>query len=121
MSANLCPRCDEPGGRKTYAGQVVMPLNGKVVCVDHCIHHIVAALNAGGVFTTDCCCGHRKMPGYIGLEDGRILVIFANREDARMYDTDENNDSTRSNADISLWRPPRLDGTSKNDGSTVDD
>ncbi len=106
-----CANCDGPGGEVTYANQVLMPLNGRVRCIDHCIHHIVAALNAGHVLTTDCCCGHGEMPGYIGLEDGRVLVIFPSREEARMYDTPESNGSTRSSAEISAWRPPRLDGT----------
>ena len=52
-----------------------MPLNGKVQCIDHCIHHIVAALNAGGVRTVACCCGHGKIPGNIILDDGRVLTI----------------------------------------------
>ena len=55
--------------------QVCMPLNGKVQCIDHCIHHIVAALNAGGVRTVASCCGHQKMKGNIVLEDGRVLII----------------------------------------------
>ena len=39
-----------------------MPINGKVQCIDHCIHRVVAALNAGGVRTIASCCGHGKMP-----------------------------------------------------------
>ena len=52
-----------------------MPLNGRVQCIDHCIHHLVAALNAAGICTVASCCGHGKMPGRIDLEDGRILAI----------------------------------------------
>ncbi len=52
-----------------------MPLNGKVQCIDYCIHHIVAALNAGGVRTVGSCCGHKMMKGNIILEDGRVLII----------------------------------------------
>ena len=52
-----------------------MPIGGRVQCIDFCIHHIVAALNAGGVRTTASCCGHRKMKGNIILEDGRVLII----------------------------------------------
>ena len=55
---------------------VLMPINGKVRCIDHCIHHIVAALNAGGVRTTACCCGHGTMNGNIILEDGRVLLLL---------------------------------------------
>lgn len=67
--------CDGPGGTKTYKHQVCMPINGRVVCIDKCIHQIVAALNAGGVPTLCSCCGHKSMPGRIDLEDGRVLVI----------------------------------------------
>lgn len=71
-----CEHCDgQPGSRATYAGQAVMPLNGKVQCIDWCIHHIVAALNAGGVRTVASCCGHGQGDGRIDLEDGRVLVI----------------------------------------------
>lgn len=70
-----CDRCDTFGGEKTYANQTVMPLNGKAVCVDWCIHHIVAALNAGGVRTVASCCGHGQQDGRIDLEDGRTLVV----------------------------------------------
>ena len=52
-----------------------MPLNGRVQCIDFCIHHIVAALNAGGVRTVASCCGHGNMKGNIILEDGRVLII----------------------------------------------
>ena len=52
-----------------------MPINGKVQCIDYCIHHIVAALNAGGVRTVASRCGHGKMKGAISLEDGRALII----------------------------------------------
>ena len=71
-----CQNCDAPGGEKTYAHQVCMPLAGRVQCIDYCIHHIVAALNAGGVRTTGSCCGHEKMKGNIILEDGRVLIIL---------------------------------------------
>ena len=52
-----------------------MPLNGRVQCIDFCIHQIVAALNAGGVRTVASCCGHEEMKGNIVLEDGRVLLI----------------------------------------------
>lgn len=70
-----CDRCDECGGAKTYANQALMPLNGKVRCIDWCIHHIVAALNAGGVATKWSCCGHGTQDGQIALEDGRVLIV----------------------------------------------
>ena len=46
-----------------------MPLGGRVQCIDFCIHHIVAALNAGGIRTVASCCGHEKMPGRIDLKE----------------------------------------------------
>ena len=70
-----CEKCDECGGEKTYANQAMMPINGKVRCIDWCIHQIVAALNAGGVETIACCCGHGEQAGRIDLADGRVLVI----------------------------------------------
>ena len=53
-----------------------LPINGKVRSIDHCIHHIVAALNAGGIWTIGSCCGHGTMKGNIILEDGRVLLIL---------------------------------------------
>lgn len=71
-----CEKCDgQAGSLETYKNQVCMPFNGKVICVDHCIHQIVAALNAGGVPTVACCCGHGTQDGRIDLEDGRVLII----------------------------------------------
>ena len=77
----ICDRCDEPGGKKTYKNQVLMPLYGRVECIDYCIHKIIAALNAGGVRTVASCCGHQKMPGCIDLEDGRVLIITDNPDE----------------------------------------
>ena len=68
------------GGEVTLRNQVSMPLGGRVQCIDFCIHHIVAALNAGGIRTVASCCGHEEMPGRIGLEDGRTLAIANNRD-----------------------------------------
>lgn len=70
-----CDRCDGPGGKNTYENQAAMPINGKVRFIDWCIHHIVAALNAGGVETVACCCGHGEREGRIDLADGRVLRI----------------------------------------------
>ena len=72
--AHDCQYCDEPGGVKTYENQVSMPLNGKVRCIQYCIHRIVAALNAGGVYTTASCCGHGALVGRIDLEDGHATA-----------------------------------------------
>lgn len=43
--------------------------------IDSCIADIVRALNAGGVPTRSCCCGHGQYQGSIVLQDGRELVI----------------------------------------------
>ena len=75
MSEHGCYRCDRPGGKRTYANQALLPIRGRVVCVDWCIHHLVAALNAGGVDTTASCCGHGREPGRIDLADGRVLRV----------------------------------------------
>ena len=65
-----------PGAIETFEEQVCMPINGRVQCIDRCIHQIVAALNAGNVQTIASCCGHNKMPGSIILSDGRELIII---------------------------------------------
>ena len=70
-----CDYCDSPGGAKTYANQACLPIKGRVRCIDWCIHQIVAALNAGGVETVACCCGHGQCDGRIDLEDGRVLIV----------------------------------------------
>lgn len=69
-----------PGSVETFTEQVCMPINGRVQCIDKCIHHIVAALNAGNVRTTASCCGHLITPGSILLEDGRCLGVFSSYE-----------------------------------------
>ena len=84
-----CDKCDECGGVKTYANQVSMPLRGKVHCIDWCIHRIVASLNAGGVYTTACCCGHGTQDGRIDLEDGRILTITTPEDTDEKGQSDE--------------------------------
>ena len=82
-----CDRCDSPGGEKTFENQVCMPINGKVQCIDWCIHQIVAALNAGGVRTVASCCGHGKMDGNIILEDGRVLIIRKMKADLKVEES----------------------------------
>ena len=76
-----CKFCDSPGGKKTFENQVCMPIAGRVRCIDHCIHHLIAALNAANIRTVASCCGHQKLPGRIDLEDGRVLMIV-NRDQA---------------------------------------
>ena len=60
----------------TYRNQVTMPINGRTRSIDHCIHRIVAALNAVNIPTVACCCGHGAVKGNIVLEDGRVLLIL---------------------------------------------
>ena len=64
----------------SYDHQVLMPINGRVQCIDFCISHIVAALNAANVTTVNSCCGHGKLPPSIILEDGRYITILTKEE-----------------------------------------
>lgn len=43
--------------------------------IDRCIAPIVQALNDAGILTGGSCCGHGQYDGFIGLHDGRMLVI----------------------------------------------
>ncbi len=61
-----------------------MPINGRVQCIDFCIHRIVAALNAGGCGTVASCCGHKTMPARIDLADGRVLAVYADGNAAQV-------------------------------------
>lgn len=72
--------CDGIGGKKTFENQACMPIDGRVRCIDKCISHIVACLNAGGIKTVASCCGHGEKQGRIDLEDGRILYIKEKQE-----------------------------------------
>lgn len=58
-----------------HSHTVPMPIAGRVRCVDQCIAHLVAALNAGGIETVASCCGHGDAPGSIILADGRELIV----------------------------------------------
>lgn len=73
--APSCSRCDGPGGAITFSNQACLPINGRVQCIDWCIHQLVAALNAGGIETVASCCGHGAQRGRIDLRDGRVLWI----------------------------------------------
>lgn len=37
------------------------------ICIDKCISKEVQDLWAKGITTTGCCCGHNKVPGFIGV------------------------------------------------------
>jgi len=60
-----------------------LPIVGDIRCgsadIDRCIAPIIKAMNAGGIITKACCCGHGKVMGYIQLADGRYLGVFPNR------------------------------------------
>ena len=62
-------------GKEKLRHQVCLPLNGRVQCIGYCIHHIVAALNAGGVGPLASCCAHDQLQGRIDLDDGQVLLI----------------------------------------------
>ena len=36
-----CNYCDGSGGEKTLKHQVCLPINGRVQCINFCIHNIV--------------------------------------------------------------------------------
>ena len=57
----------------SYKCQIMMPIKRKVVGIDYCISHIVAALNAGGLSTVASCCGHGKVNGSIVLDNGLVM------------------------------------------------
>lgn len=45
-----------------------------VVPVDYCLENVVNALNAAGILTKACCCGHGLAPGNILLHDGTSIM-----------------------------------------------
>ena len=71
----------------------------KTTLIDSCIAPIVDALNNGGIPTEECCCGHGRDPGYIGLMDDRILVVFEDKaawDELRAALAKENPDAPQS-------------------------
>lgn len=67
--------------------------------VDRCIAPIVEALLDAGVMTVGSCCGHGKNAGSIALDDGRELLVVADRDQAEwlgqqsaIYGTEESDD-----------------------------
>ena len=77
MSLKKPKKCCPMG---SYECQVPMPLKGRTSHVDICIADIVSALNAANIKTSWSCCGHGKMIGVIGLEDGRHINIWPDRK-----------------------------------------
>lgn len=59
--------------------QVATRVGELMAAVDYCIAPLVAALNAGGVATTQSCCGHRQSHGRVLLRDGRELTVHLQR------------------------------------------
>ncbi len=55
----------------------------KRVAIDACIAPIIKALNAGGVRTDYCCCGHGEKDGAILLHDGRVFRIASTQKVTR--------------------------------------
>lgn len=47
------------------------------ICVDACLKDEILDLWAKGIRTTGCCCGHNKVPGYIGVVDQDIPRMLA--------------------------------------------
>ena len=47
--------------------------------IDRCIAPIVEALQKSGIDMRASCCGHGKAEGRIHLQDGRILLICAEK------------------------------------------
>lgn len=47
--------------------------------IDTCLAPLVDALNAAGIYTANCCCGHGAGGGSIMLHDGRELLIVEAR------------------------------------------
>ena len=65
---------------------VDVEINGKTFPIDSCLKPMIEALNAGGIHTKTCCCGHDNIPGFISLEDGRVLVIARNDRERNLVD-----------------------------------
>lgn len=48
---------------------------GQIRSIDKCLVPLVQALNAAGMPTAACCCGHGHIPGVVSLRDGREILI----------------------------------------------
>lgn len=55
----------------SHTGEERLALKG----IDSCIADIVYALNASGIKTRTCCCGHHKADSVIELQDGRQIIV----------------------------------------------
>jgi hypothetical protein len=66
---HICAHCGKPD-------QIIELKASKVsACIDHCIAPLVKMLNDNGIGTLTSCCGHGNWAGWIGLDDGRYLMI----------------------------------------------
>jgi len=64
----------------------IVQLPSGSVAVDRCLAKIVKLLNADGIRTATCCCGHGRHDGFIKiLEDGqeRLLIVAPPGEESR--------------------------------------
>ena len=69
----------------TFKCDVPMAIKGRVRCVDYCLAHIIAALNAANIETVASCCGHSKQTPGIILEDGRAIFIVNKPKNNRSW------------------------------------
>lgn len=62
---------------------------------------LVTVLNTNGLRTVASCSGHGHRPGFISLQDGRVLLVCASLDEARKADSlwpDINGEFTRHGA-----------------------
>lgn len=52
-------------------------ISEEVITVDRCLVDEVLELWDLGITTTGCCCGHNKLPGYIGVIDEDIQKMIS--------------------------------------------
>lgn len=80
----MCDHTGYPGGREA-AMIVIDPgtpeRHGRDgIWCDPCIEPLIRALNNAGLRTIASCCGHGASNGWVGLKDGRDIVIFPDHE-----------------------------------------
>lgn len=47
----------------------------EIKMIDSCIAPLIRRLNAAGIFTSNCCCGHGKADASIHLQDGTRMLV----------------------------------------------
>lgn len=55
---------------------------------DPCLAPLVTALNDGGISTVASCCGHGRRPGFVALDDGRVLVVARDLDESHAITRD---------------------------------